>query len=90
MCIFIYVKLHIITLRPDKKIALVQCVNIIMGRRNITIFTHLIKDDVGVRKNINYDRKKTYLELDRLEESFLPACKLGKSFWRFLVSRHIR
>lgn len=31
-----------------------------------------------------------YLEFDRFDESFLPACKLGRSFWRFFVSRQIR
>lgn len=39
---------------------------------------------------VGYKIRNTYLELDRFDESFLPACKFGRSFWRFFVSRQIR
>lgn len=36
------------------------------------------------------EQNATNLELDRFDESFLPACKFGKSFCRFFVSRQMR
>lgn len=58
---------------------------------NISADQNDVKNQICGTNNTNNLQKngQTYLELLRLLLSFLPACKLGKSFCLFSVSLHI-